>query len=775
MSDEVCTLSALPWPLTDSNCASLRHKLLKNCARLAPNAADWKPFLPDKDLRFLLERAIGVLEHESTVVDVALTLPNPDTVVERISPGVTVVQPQPDPSSREPPSRVCVVGDIHGQVFDLCSILDKISMMEPPIHTVVFTGDYVDRGSWGVECLIALLTLKLRGVQATGIRIHRSRSPSPQRKGGSKSVKSVSSSLDILPSASPSISQLVSVTPPPSLATMSLSEELLESSKSGGPGIIEGSVEDGTVRRGRRNSISSVGAGHNPVRHSQKKKFSKDDAETVSLTVKVGEKTSTSVPLTPTTPSDESCDEQVRSLIRAARRTLVSSGGAKESFIPPEDNKTDSKLEPLLIGKKTLLHRLAPGTPVDCGIPPLITTTPPPAGISTHDHAGFSTPDLPCISGRRSRPPKVVRPFPNVVLLRGNHESSSCITTYGFAAEVKSKYSLSMLPLFRKLFAALPLAAIVRCGRASTIFSGSASSSATSGSANSSETGSNSSVSSSSPSLQESASLPHSSSSSSTSSASSGTSHRQKLSRGVIMVHGGLWRSRADVRKAVASAASSQKSPMCSPLMSPGITHQVQSGPIQTGTLKELRALQRTRYEDAVGASILSDVLWSDPGANPGVIANSRRAMSITYGPDASAAFLKAHRLVMLIRSHEGPDARDKRKGEMPDVDSGYSIDHHWPDSDDPSVVTVFSAPAYPQFKTGKKESGRNTRGAYAVLNPVELLSTDSTDVVPSVDDPTGSPEKHRSSSHSINVKWNISFVEFDAEPRPPGIKYPHL
>jgi hypothetical protein len=44
----------------------------------------------------------------------------------------------------------------------------------------------------------------------------------------------------------------------------------------------------------------------------------------------------------------------------------------------------------------------------------------------------------------------------------------------------------------------------------------------------------------------------------------------------------------------------------------------------------------------------------------------------------AAQAFLADNGLRLIIRSHEGPDARDKRQegDRMPSVDSGYAVDH---------------------------------------------------------------------------------------------------
>lgn len=46
-----------------------------------------------------------------------------------------------------------------------------------------------------------------------------------------------------------------------------------------------------------------------------------------------------------------------------------------------------------------------------------------------------------------------------------------------------------------------------------------------------------------------------------------------------------------------------------------------------------------------------------------------------------SQAFLRDNGLKLIVRSHEGPDARFKRSGDdkMPSIDEGFSIDHDTP------------------------------------------------------------------------------------------------
>ena len=56
-----------------------------------------------------------------------------------------------------------IVGDIHGQYYDLIHMFEKIIDKRGILNTnMVFLGDYVDRGDFGLECIIYLFALKVR-------------------------------------------------------------------------------------------------------------------------------------------------------------------------------------------------------------------------------------------------------------------------------------------------------------------------------------------------------------------------------------------------------------------------------------------------------------------------------------------------------------------------------------------------------------------------------------------------------------------------------------
>ncbi|PNY10885.1 serine/threonine protein phosphatase 7-like protein [Trifolium pratense] len=135
---------------------------------------------------------------------------------------------------------------------------------------------------------------------------------------------------------------------------------------------------------------------------------------------------------------------------------------------------------------------------------------------------------------------------------------------------------------------------------------------------------------------------------------------------------------------------------------------------ISLGSLEELSKARRSVLDPPwEGQNLIpGDVLWSDPSKTPGLSPNKERGIGLVWGPDVTEAFLKKYQFKLIIRSHEGPDAREKRDG-FEGMDEGYTIDHI---VESGKLVTVFSAPDYPQFQA--TEERYNNKGAYVVLEP---------------------------------------------------------
>ncbi|CAI9758085.1 unnamed protein product [Fraxinus pennsylvanica] len=149
------------------------------------------------------------------------------------------------------------------------------------------------------------------------------------------------------------------------------------------------------------------------------------------------------------------------------------------------------------------------------------------------------------------------------------------------------------------------------------------------------------------------------------------------------------------------------------------VVHNPEANALTLGCLEELAKARRSVLDPPWEGSNLipGDVLWSDPSMIPGLSPNKERGIGLLWGPDCTQEFLKKFNLKLIIRSHEGPDARDKRP-DLGGMDVGYTIDHI---VESGKLITLFSAPDYPQFQA--TEERYKNKGAYVVLEPPDFDS----------------------------------------------------
>lgn len=295
---------------------------------------------------------------------------------------------------------------------------------------------------------------------------------------------------------------------------------------------------------------------------------------------------------------------------------------------------------------------------------------------------------------------KVWRPAA-VCVLRGNHETTGCASSYGFRAECARKFGGGdkLFRSFMSCFRELPLACVVqslapgadaagkrpaggeRCGKCDGRRK--------SGRAKAARARSNATVY-----EWETPCVPG--------------------ERRALVVHGGLWREHPTRKGSMAIGSLRQLANERRQVDDPenSLAEDCAFCVDSSAPMPECRyALHVRPNTSALFYSLL--VLWSDPGVSTesGISANSLRGAGIFYGQGAVDAFLKREHLSLLIRAHEGPDARVQR----PTMDSmleGYSVDQA-------RVVTLFSAANY---------CGYGNKGCVATFNGLRPSSSELPD-----------------------------------------------
>lgn len=105
--------------------------------------------LPKKHVFAIIAKVYQLLKQENSMVEVSI--PHPKVS----SPGFSS-----DELVLENGKKVTVVGDTHGQFYDVLNMFSKFGHVSDN-HIYLFNGDFVDRGSWSCEVALYLYVLKI--------------------------------------------------------------------------------------------------------------------------------------------------------------------------------------------------------------------------------------------------------------------------------------------------------------------------------------------------------------------------------------------------------------------------------------------------------------------------------------------------------------------------------------------------------------------------------------------------------------------------------------
>lgn len=79
------------------------------------------------------------------------------TMIKLLKDSINVFKKEPNMVKIGEP--IVIVGDLHGQYYDLVHMLEKAG--DPADINYLFLGDYVDRGIYGMEVVFLLCCIKL--------------------------------------------------------------------------------------------------------------------------------------------------------------------------------------------------------------------------------------------------------------------------------------------------------------------------------------------------------------------------------------------------------------------------------------------------------------------------------------------------------------------------------------------------------------------------------------------------------------------------------------
>jgi len=114
------------------------------------------------DITFFKEVKMGCVERliQDLALGKRLSLQCITNLLDLVAP---LLKAEPNVVRIAPPSagrKVVVVGDLHGSLADLLTIFD-MNGLPSPNNVFIFNGDFVDRGSFGLEVLMVLLACKV--------------------------------------------------------------------------------------------------------------------------------------------------------------------------------------------------------------------------------------------------------------------------------------------------------------------------------------------------------------------------------------------------------------------------------------------------------------------------------------------------------------------------------------------------------------------------------------------------------------------------------------